>query len=289
MRAVSATWPKPASPPRNATRRRATLVETAKSIKDDLRDLTVDALAQKVASLTARIARYRQERPTEPPLPASHDAAELVALEAGAELQQRREELDRLEKDLARAKEDVQALDLGDASNKARLEQAQIAAAQEQRSLAEARGVTSGRGDRHPTGRRRGDPVDPRRRAGRRAATSWRRKTPTRSRNSSAMPAPCGHGWPANCTTMRSTVRELRTKLSLLGRRGAGHPAGRGQIRARSPHRQPRAVGGPRRGGQAPLRNVRSATNRGASPLRRPVPRGHRIARSSGLRILARG
>ena len=40
-----------------------TLVETAKSIKDDLRDLTADALAQKVASLTARIARYQQERP----------------------------------------------------------------------------------------------------------------------------------------------------------------------------------------------------------------------------------
>jgi hypothetical protein len=120
-----------------------TLVETAKSIKDDLRDLTVDALAQKVGSLTARIARYRQERPTEPPLPSSYDAAETVALGSGADLQQRREELDRLEKDLTRAKDDVQALDLGDASNRARLEQAQIAAAQEQRSLADARGVTS--------------------------------------------------------------------------------------------------------------------------------------------------
>ncbi len=101
------------------------LVETAKSIKDDLRDLTADALAQKVAGLTARIARYQQERPTEPPLPPGYDAAERVALESDADLQQRREELDRLERDLARAKEDVQALDIDDASNKARLEQAQ--------------------------------------------------------------------------------------------------------------------------------------------------------------------
>jgi hypothetical protein len=119
------------------------LVETAKSIKDDLRDLTADALAQKVAGLTARIARYQQERPTEPPLPPGYDAAERVALESDAHLQQRREELDRLERDLARAKEDVQALDIDDASNKARLEQARIAAVQEQRSLAQARSVTS--------------------------------------------------------------------------------------------------------------------------------------------------
>ncbi len=119
------------------------LVETAKSIKDDLRDLTADALAQKVVSLTARIDRYRQERPEAPPLPSSYDAAETVALEAGADLQQRREELDRLEKDLARAKEGVQTLNLGEASDRARLDQAQIAAANEQRSLAQARAITS--------------------------------------------------------------------------------------------------------------------------------------------------
>jgi hypothetical protein len=119
------------------------LVETAKSIKDDLRDLTFDALTQKEANLSARIARYREERPTEPPLPSDHDAAEMVALECDAELQLRREELDRLEKDLTRARDDAQALDLADASNGARLEQAQIAAVQELSSLADARGVLS--------------------------------------------------------------------------------------------------------------------------------------------------
>jgi hypothetical protein len=119
------------------------LVETAKSIKDDLRDLTFDSLARKVANLTARIARYREDRPTDSRVPSSHDAAEMVALESDAELQLRREELDRLEKDLTRARDDVQALDLGDASNRARLEQAQIAAAQELSSLADARAVLS--------------------------------------------------------------------------------------------------------------------------------------------------
>ena len=114
-----------------------TLVETAKSIENDLRDLTFDALAQKVANLTARIARYQEERPADPPMPANDDAAELVALESEAVLQQRREELDRVEKNLFRARDDVQALDIGEASNKARLEQAQIAVAQEQRSLAD--------------------------------------------------------------------------------------------------------------------------------------------------------
>jgi AAA ATPase domain len=119
------------------------LVETAKSIKDDLRDLTFDALAQKVANLTARIARYGEDRPADSPLPSDHDAAEMVALECDTELQLRREELDRLEKDLTRARDDGQALDLADASNGARLEQAQIAAAQELSSLADARGVLS--------------------------------------------------------------------------------------------------------------------------------------------------
>jgi uncharacterized protein YhaN len=119
------------------------LVETAKSIKDDLRDLTVDALTQKVANLTARIARYGEDRPTDPPVPSSHDAAETVALQLSADLDQRRGERDRLEKDLTRARDDLQAFELGDASNKARLEQAQIAADQELRSLAEARAVQS--------------------------------------------------------------------------------------------------------------------------------------------------
>jgi hypothetical protein len=116
-----------------------TLVDTQRSIKDDLRDLTTDALAQKVTSLTARVARYRGERPADPPLPADHGAAEKLALDADRTLEELREERDRVEMDLTQARDEVQARDLGDASNRARLEQAQIAATQEQRSLADAR------------------------------------------------------------------------------------------------------------------------------------------------------
>jgi hypothetical protein len=116
-----------------------TLVDTAKSIEDDLRDLTMDALARKVPSLAAKIARYRDDRPLEPPLPRDHDAADIRAFETDGTLQQLRQELERIEKDLHRVKADAQALDLGDASNKARLEQARIAATQELKSLTEAR------------------------------------------------------------------------------------------------------------------------------------------------------
>ncbi len=119
-----------------------TIAETAKSLNDDLRDLTVDALAQKVTSLTARIARYRQDRPTVPPLPSGYDAAERVALESGAALQQRREEFDRLGTDLERTREEVRTLDLNEAGITARLEQAQDAATHEQQSLARARDIT---------------------------------------------------------------------------------------------------------------------------------------------------
>jgi hypothetical protein len=120
-----------------------TLVETERSIKDDLRDLTIDALSQKVRSLTARIARYAAERPPEPPLASDHGAAEKMALEADRVFQQHREVGERLEKDLSRAKDELQELDLGDASTKARLEQARIAATQEQQSLTDARRETS--------------------------------------------------------------------------------------------------------------------------------------------------
>jgi uncharacterized protein YhaN len=120
-----------------------TLVDTARSINDDLRDLTPDALAQKVANLTARLAQYRADRPAEPPVPLTHDAAERVALESEGELQRLREQLDRLEKELSRAKDAVQALALGHASDQARLHQAQIAATQEEEALSGARQVTT--------------------------------------------------------------------------------------------------------------------------------------------------
>ena len=78
------------------------LAETAKSIEQDLRDLTTEALAQKVERLTARVASYESERPAEPPLPPELDSAQVLASECDEVLRDRREEFERLEEDLAR-------------------------------------------------------------------------------------------------------------------------------------------------------------------------------------------
>ena len=119
------------------------LAETASSIAQDLRDLAIEALAQKVERLTARVASYESERPAEPPLPPTLDSAQVLASECDEVLQDRREELERVEKDLVRASAAIQEVDLGDASTKALLEQARTAAGQEQRTLDDARRVVS--------------------------------------------------------------------------------------------------------------------------------------------------
>ncbi len=196
-----------------------TLGETAKSIKDDLRDLTADALAQKVTGLTARIARYQQDRPTVPPLPASYDAAERVALESGGELERRREELGRLEKDLARAKDELQTLDLGEASTRARLEHAQSAATHEQQSLARARTVTSD------------EAIDARLAAAQATVSTRAADLADVQRQLAAQDPDTVEELLRNARAVRArlagelhenegSVRELRTKLSLLGDEG---------------------------------------------------------------------
>jgi hypothetical protein len=119
------------------------LAETAKSIEQDLRDLTAEALVQKVERLTARVASYESERPAEPPLPPELDSAQVLASECDQVLQDRREEFERLEEDLARASTAIQEVDLGDASTKALLEQARTATGQEQQTLDDARRVVS--------------------------------------------------------------------------------------------------------------------------------------------------
>jgi hypothetical protein len=196
-----------------------TLIETAKSIKDDLRDLSMDALTQKVASLTSRTARYRADRPVELPLAPSYDAAQIVALESTTHLQQCREALERLEKDLSRAKDDMQARDLGEASNKARLSQAQIAATQERQSLAAARDVTT-------------DEVIAQHLAATEAALSGRIAELSEAQTQLAAQDPdTVEELLRNVRAVRTrladevhenevTVRDLRTKLSLLGEEG---------------------------------------------------------------------
>jgi hypothetical protein len=56
--------------------------DARRAIEQDLRDLTVEALAEKVARLGRRIDRYSAERPSDPPAPADFEEAKRLAAEA---------------------------------------------------------------------------------------------------------------------------------------------------------------------------------------------------------------
>jgi len=115
------------------------LGEVAKSIERDLRDLTLDALAQKVERLTAHVANYESEGSPEPPIPPDLDSAQVLASECDRVLQECREKRERLEKNLVDASAAVQKVDLGDATSKALLAQAQAALSVAKESLDVAR------------------------------------------------------------------------------------------------------------------------------------------------------
>lgn len=115
------------------------LVEVAKSIDQDLRDLTPEALAQKVERLTIHVASYESERSPEPPIPPDLDSAQVLASECDSVLQECREKLERLKKDLVDASTAVQEVDLGDATSKALIVQAQAALSAAEESLNAAR------------------------------------------------------------------------------------------------------------------------------------------------------
>ena len=61
---------------KDAERRRD---DAAKTIRQDLRDLTVGALHDKVEGLSRRVAAYAAERPADPPLPADFEEAKRIA------------------------------------------------------------------------------------------------------------------------------------------------------------------------------------------------------------------
>ncbi len=132
----------------NAARNDAERVlgEVAKSIDQDLRDLTPEELAQKVERLTARVASYESERSPEPPIPPDLDSAQALAFGCDSFLEESREKLERLEEDLVDASAAVQEVDLGDATSKALLEQAQAALTQAEESLKAARDDTTDEG-----------------------------------------------------------------------------------------------------------------------------------------------
>jgi chromosome segregation ATPase len=114
-----------------------------KTIKQDLRDLTVEVLEQKLRGLRHGIDEYRKTRPDEPPLPADYEAARTLASELEEQFnalnQTRRDRESRLaECGEARANERVR-----EAGAARGLQRAQEAKAHAETALAEARSEQS--------------------------------------------------------------------------------------------------------------------------------------------------
>ena len=102
---ISPAWPRLAGLRRLATERATVAsLETAKSIEQDLRDLTPKHWPRRSSDLTARIASYRAERPAEPPcLPPELDSAQMLASSATRTPTGSSGGVERLEEDLARS------------------------------------------------------------------------------------------------------------------------------------------------------------------------------------------
>jgi AAA domain len=119
-----------------ATRVRAAAVT---AIRQDLRDLTLDALAQKIERLTARVADYVVTRAAEPPMQPDFDAAQAQAKMAEAVLVERQAELARAETDAEATATAMSEAAVGDARLVALLDQARSALTQAEHTLLAAR------------------------------------------------------------------------------------------------------------------------------------------------------
>lgn len=116
-----------------------TRAEAVKGIEQDLRDLTLDVLAEKIARLTDRIADYGTSRPAEPSLPVDFDAAQALASAAELALDDRNAEHERRDADARKAAAAVQEAQKTDLELVTELEHAQAELAQAELALAEAR------------------------------------------------------------------------------------------------------------------------------------------------------
>jgi uncharacterized protein YhaN len=113
------------------------------AIRQDLRDLTLDALAQKIERVAARVAHYAATRAAEPPMQRDFDAAQAQAKVAEAVLAERQAELARAETDADAAAAAVADAAVGDARLVALLDQARSALTQAEHSLLAARAEVS--------------------------------------------------------------------------------------------------------------------------------------------------
>ena len=115
------------------------LVGARKVIEQDLRDLTAEALADKVARLRRRIARYSAERSSDPPAPADFEEAKRLAAEAARTADDRTAERDRYEEFAEQAVATRRKAELAEANLAGRIEIVHSARARAAETLAAAR------------------------------------------------------------------------------------------------------------------------------------------------------
>ncbi|MBO0691319.1 MAG: AAA family ATPase [Acidimicrobiaceae bacterium] len=111
----------------------------ATTIRQDLRDLTLDALAQKIQRLTLKVADYRRRRPSEPPIPPDFDSAQEHAKLTELRLAECQTLLHLAETEAEAASAALQAAAVDDAGLAARIDQADVAFSEAERTLAAAR------------------------------------------------------------------------------------------------------------------------------------------------------
>ena len=128
---------------REAERQRSDSLET---IRQDLRDLTVDTLRSKIEALDRRIGAYAEERSDDPPLPPDFEEAKKIASDAERLFDQRRDEFEARDAAAATANEALGREQLKEAELSGRITSArgaeqlagqQLAAAREERADAD--------------------------------------------------------------------------------------------------------------------------------------------------------
>lgn len=117
--------------------------EASKSIKHDLRDLSVEELSFKVEQLSTRLATYELGRIDETPLPRDIDTAQRLVVEAADVVSTCNEELKRSEGDLSHVVAMINNFATSETTAKALLESAQITLTHEQEQLDQARNELS--------------------------------------------------------------------------------------------------------------------------------------------------
>jgi hypothetical protein len=115
------------------------VIEAHGAIRRDLRDLDAETLSQKVERLAAKVQAYRAERPAAPPLPADLDAAQRLEQEASQRLADARQRVEELSADEATMRQTLAQVSVDDARVGTEVRQAELALAQVEQTLADAR------------------------------------------------------------------------------------------------------------------------------------------------------